>query len=79
MRTIAGVFPHLGERVMNGLRNQVNRWQVRRQVHYERDREERLEKSYSVLAPEVNRVRKVKRARGQNDERANSVVCASIK
>ena len=81
MRATAGAYPEQRQRMMNRISKQANRWRVKRQVQYDRDREKRLERSYSVIAPERKQMReKAKEQRGeQSDERADSVVCAGIK
>ncbi len=67
--------------MMNRISKQANRWRVTRQVQYDRDRETRLERSYSVIAPERKRMReKAKEHRGgQSDERADRVIRTGIK
>ena len=67
--------------MMNRISKQATRWRVKRQGQYDMDREKRLERSYSVIAPERQRMReKAKEQRGeQSDERTGSIVCAGIK
>jgi hypothetical protein len=67
--------------MMNRISKQATRWRVKRQGQYDRDREKRLERSYSVIAPERQRLReKAKEQRGgQSDERTDRVIRTGIK
>ena len=79
MRPIAGEFPHAGVRMKRRIRNQFDRWRVNRQPHYESDRERRVEMSYALIAPEKRSERRVEGSKEQGNERADSVVWASVK
>jgi len=63
--------------MVNRERNQVHRWRVTRRIVYESDRQERVQRTYAVIAPEATRERRSEQ-KGKGHERKDSLVCTGI-
>ncbi len=77
MRSTVGNRRQWEVRMVSRERNQAHRWRVSRRIVYQSDRQERVQRTYAVIAPEAIRERRSEQ-KGESHERKDSFVCTGI-